>query len=133
MMSADTLVRVRNILMALAGLVTATYSICAWALDTPRPFPWWLPAAAGISAAVAIWVSAFAAGRRNADMAMDELFQLEWGKALQISYWLGIAFFIIGAIAISRDWVGSATAVASLGTAYGAAPMLIFTYFNLRG
>lgn len=132
MMSADTLARVRVVLLGLAGLICAAYCLLALAWDTPRPLPWWLPAAAGLSCAGAIAMSAFAAGRRNAEIAMDELYRYEWGRAVQISYWLGIAFFVIGALLVAQEWIGARTAVAAFGVADGGCPMLLYCFFYLR-
>jgi len=133
MISAQTLTRVRFAGLGLAGLICAAYSGLAIAWDTPQPFSPWLPGAAGIAAAVIIWISVFAAGRRNTQIAMDELYQQEWARAVQFSYWMGIVLFIIAAVLIARDVVGQTTGFAAFGTAYGALPMLAFCVITLRG
>ncbi|MGB7317854.1 MAG: hypothetical protein WBC85_07795, partial [Planktotalea sp.] len=101
--------------------------------DTPQPFSPWLPGATGISAAIVISLSAFAAGARNTGIAMDELYRLEWGRAVQFSYWLGLVLFIVASFAVARGWVGQSTGIAAFGTAYGASPLLLFCVITLRG
>jgi len=132
MISGDTLARIRVVVLGAAGAICALYSLGAFALDTPRPFAWWLPAVAGVSAAVVITLSFLVAGRESAEMATDELYRAEWGRAVQLSYWFGLALFLLGAVAVSRGWIGQSTAIAALGTAYGAAPMLAFCAITLR-
>lgn len=132
-MSADTLSRIRLVVLGFAGLICAAYSILAVLWNTPQPFSVWGPGAAGIAAAAVIWISALAAGERNVGMAMDELYKREWGLAVQFSYWFGLALFILAAIAVGRGWVAQNTGIAAFGTAYGAAPMLAFCVITLRG
>lgn len=133
MMSADTLARIRFVVLGLAGLTCAAYSALAVLWDTPQPFSPWAPGVAGSLAAVVIWISAVAAGARNAGIAMDELYQAEWARAVQFAYWAGIALFILAAILIGRGVVGQSTGFAAFGTAYGAMPLLAFCALNARG
>ncbi|MGH1576964.1 hypothetical protein [Planktotalea sp.] len=132
-MKAQTLTNVRLIVLGIAGLVCASYSGLAILWDNPQPFSPWLPGIAGVFAAIVITLSAILAGPRNTQIAMDELYRAEWGKAVQISYWIGILLFIAGAVAITRDWISPAAGIAAAGTAYGASPMLLFCLISLRG
>jgi len=132
-MNADMLARIRIVVFALAGLICATYSILALATDTPNPISPWLPVASGMAAGLAMWISAMAAGQRNAGIAHDELYNLEWGRAIKFSYWFAIALYPLFGIFMALGWVSSTTAFAAMGTASGAAPLLTFCIINLRG
>lgn len=74
-----------------------------------------------------------AAGRRNSGIAHDELYKLEWGRAIKFSFWFAIALYPLFGIFMVLGWVSSTTAFAAMGTASGAAPLLTFCIINLRG
>ena len=131
-MNADTLARIRLVVLGLAGAICAAYAQLAVLWNTPQPFTVWGPAAAGITASVVIWVSAFVAGERNTGIAMDELYKREWGLSVQFSYWFGIVLFILAAVAVAKGMISQSTGVAAFGTAYGASPMLAFCIISLR-
>jgi len=132
-MHADTLARIRLIVLGFAGLTCALYALLAVLWNTPQPFSVWGPGAAGITASIVIWISAFVAGERNTGIAMDELYKREWSLAVQFSYWFGIVLFILAAIAVANGMISQSTGVAAFGTAYGASPMLAFCIITLRG
>lgn len=132
-MNADTLSRIRITVFGLAGLVCAAYSVLAIIGDTPRPISPWLPGASGIAAGIVMWSSAFLAGRRNAGIAHDELYRLEWGQAVKFSYWFAVALYPLFGILMVTGVVTASTSFAAMGTATGAAPMLSFCVINLRG
>ena len=131
--NAETLARIRIGVFGLTGLVCAVYSVLAIAGDIPNPMPAWLPAVFGVAAAIVLWISAFAAGQRNADMAFDELYHIEWGRALKIAYWFAVALYPIFGILLYQGWVSHSTAFAAMGTAIGAMPLLSYCIINLRG
>jgi hypothetical protein len=132
-MNADMLARIRIALFGMAGLVCATYSILSLVTDTPNPISPWLPGASGMAAGIAMWISAAAAGRHNASIAHDELYKLEWGRAIKFSYWFAIALYPLFGILMALGWVSPTTTFAAMGTASGAAPLLSFCIINLRG
>lgn len=131
--NADALARIRVGVFGLAGLVCASYSVLAIAGDTPNPMQPWLPIVAGVAAAIVLWLSAFAAGQHNADRAFDELYHLEWSKAVRFSYWFAVALYPIFGAFLALGWVSGSTAFAAMGTATGAAPLLSFCIITLRG
>lgn len=131
-MNADTLSRIRIAVFGLAGLVCLSYSALALTGDTPRPFSPWLPGASGFAAGMVMWLSAISAGPRAAGMAHDELFWLEWGRAVRFSYWFSISLYPIFGVFMVLDWIAPSTSIAAMGTAAGAAPMLAFCVINLR-
>ncbi|MEP5153266.1 hypothetical protein [Planktotalea sp.] len=132
-MNADMIARIRLAVFALAGLVSASYSIMAIATNTPSPMSPWLPGVCGVAAGIVVWLSARLAGRRNACIAHDELYKLEWAKAVRRSYWFAISLYPIFAILMALDVVTPITAFAAMGTAAGSAPLLIFCMINVRG
>lgn len=132
-MNADRLAQIRITVFALAGLICATYSGLAIAGDTPRPFSPWLPGASGAAAGAILWISALLAGRRTAGIAHDELYRLEWGQAVRVSYWFSILLYPVFGGLLAFDMLGWSSAFAAMGTAAGAAPMLAFCVITLRG
>ena len=132
-MTADTLARIRIFVFGLAGLICAAYSLVAVATNTPDPISPWLPAVSGGVAALVMWSSAFSAGRRVAEIAHDELYKVEWGRALTVSYWFALALYPLFGVLMALGGVSPLTAFAAMGTATGAAPMLSFCIINLRG
>lgn len=132
-MKPDTLAQIRIAVFALAGLVCASYSMLAFASDTPNPMSPWLPGVFGAAAGIVMWLSAKMAGQRNAGIAHDELYKLEWGQAVKFSYWFAIALYPLFGVFLTLGWIAPITAFASMGTASGAAPMLAFCVINLRG
>ena len=132
-MNADTLARIRILVFGLAGLTCAAYSLMAVATNTPNPISPWLPGTSGVVAALVMWSSAFSAGRRVAEIAHDELYKSEWSRAVKFSYWFAIALYPLFGVLMALGWVSSITAIAAMGTAIGAAPMLSFCFINLRG
>lgn len=132
-MNATTLSNIRLGVFGIAGLVCASYSVLAFVGGTPQPFSPWLPGAAGTAAGIVMWLSAMAAGKRNAGIAHDELYQLEWSQAVKFSYWFAIALYPLFGIFMALGWVTPVVAFAAMGTAAGSAPLLSFCVLNLRG
>lgn len=132
-MNADMIARIRIGVFGMAGLACASYSVLALVTDTPNPISPWLPGASGVAAGVVMWLSAMAAGRRNARIAHDELYKLEWGRAIKFSYWFAVALYPLFGIFMALGWVSPITTFAAMGTATGAAPLLSFCMINLRG
>lgn len=131
-MNTETLSKIRLFGFAGAGLVCAVYSLGALATNTPDPIYRWLPAIAGLAAAALIWFSAFSAGRRTSDAAFDELYKIEWSRAVRFGYWFAILLYPVFAVPLSLGLISPVTAFASMGTASGAAPLLAFCYITLR-
>lgn len=133
MMNADTLARIRILVFGLAGLICISYSFMAVASNTPNPISVWLPGVSGLAAALVMWTSSWLAGRRAAGIAHDELYKLEWGRAVKFSYWFAIALYPLFGLFMYLGSISSSTAFAAMGTATGAAPLLSFCFINLRG
>ena len=131
-MNADILSKVRFFGFAATGLVCASYSLGALATNTPNPMAPWLPAVAGFAAAAIIWLSAFSAGQRTADIAFDEFYHIEWSRSVRFAYWFAILLYPIFAAPLALGWISSVTAFAAMGTASGAAPLLAFCVITLR-
>lgn len=132
-MDAETLARIRILAFGSAGLICAAYSILALVTDTPNLISPWLPGVSGAVAALVMWSSAIFAGRHVAGIAHDELYKLEWGRAIKFSYWFAIALYPLFGLFMTLNWVSPTTTFAAMGTATGAAPMLSFCVINLRG
>lgn len=131
-MNADTLAKIRLFGFGCAGIICAVYSVAALATNTSNPMSPWLPGVSGFAAGALIWISAFAAGRRVAGIAHDELYQIEWSKAVRFSYWFAILLYPLFGVMLANGWIAQGTAFASMGTATGAAPMLAFCIITLR-
>lgn len=131
-MNADSVTRIRIAVFGIAGLVCASYSVMAFITNTPNPFTPWLPGVAGFTAGLVMWVSAFLAGRKNAGIAHDELYQQEWSLAVRFSYWFAIALYPLFGLFLAMGWISPIASFAAMGTATGAAPMLVFCVINLR-
>ncbi|MEM9579846.1 MAG: hypothetical protein AAF891_04105, partial [Pseudomonadota bacterium] len=71
----------------ISGCVLASYGLLALLWNTPRPFWVWLPTVAGISGAAILWLTAIKSGRKVAGATFDELYALEWSRAVRFSYW----------------------------------------------
>jgi len=132
-MNADFLSKLRIAVLGSAGLICLAYAVLSVTWNTPQPFSPWLPGAAGVAAGATMWLCASYAGKRAAGAAYDELYQLEWGQALKISYWIAIALYPIFAIVLNFSELSGSTIFAAMGTATGAAPMLVYCIINLRG
>ena len=132
-MTANTLGWIRIAVFGFAGLVCASYSVLVLLTGTPNPISPWLPGVSGVAAAIIIWLSAIVAGRREASIAHDELYKLEWGFAIRLSYWFAIVLYPLFGVLMALGLVSSESAFAAMGTATGAAPLLSFCIINLRG
>lgn len=132
-MNADTLARIRILVFGLAGLICISYSLMAVATNTPNPISTWLPGVSGLAAAFVVWTSSWLAGRRVAGIAHDELYKVEWGRAIKFSYWFALALYPLFGLFMFLGWISATTVFAAMGTATGAAPMLSFCFINLRG
>lgn len=131
-MDATSVSRIRFVVFGAAGLICASYSVLAVLNDRPDPFTGWLPGIAGICAALLVWISARLAGTKNAGIAHDEFYKIEWGQAVRFSYWFAIALYPLFGVFLALSWVTPITAFAAMGTASGAAPMLAFCVITLR-
>jgi len=119
-------------LLAITGLACFAYAALALAQNRPDPFYWWVPGLAGVVSSVLIFALAFAAGRRESRMAMDELYRQTSQRAAAQAYWVSLGLFVLAVGLI--NWVGldAGAVMASLGTSMGAAYLMLFVFHDLR-
>lgn len=132
-MSATLLSRIRLIALAATGLVCLAYGVSAMILGRPDPFPSWIPVAFGGGSALLIFLSAFAAGNRNAEIATDELYFAESHRAQIFGFWVALMMYPVFGVALGSGWIAYPVAFAAMGTLSAAAFLLSFSILNARG
>lgn len=133
MLSSDTLANVRVAVLGLTGCVCALYAVLALATGNARPFSPWIPGLFGLVSALVIFAAAYAAGNRNAEMAMDEGYFADSHKAQRYGYWIAVFLYPAFAVPLSMDVISWNVGFAAMGTLTGAAFLLLFVLFDLRG
>ncbi|MGH1459715.1 MAG: hypothetical protein ACRBBT_12530 [Paracoccaceae bacterium] len=131
--SAETIIRTRQLALAVTGLTCVLYAALALSTGQPDPLPFWLPGGVGIAAGIVITLSFVFAGRRPSRAAKDELYRRESALAQRIGYWTALALYPIFGLALAAGWVSFPVAFAAMGTLTGAAYLLPFVALNLWG
>ena len=131
-MTVDQLSRLRFVVFLLAGAIISGYGVLALLFGRPDPIWPWIPTIAGISAVVIIFTSAVRSGDKVSGASFDELFVVEWRRAVSLSYWIAIAMYPLFALPLALGWISSLTAFAAMGTLSGGAPMLLYCFITAR-
>ncbi len=131
--SADSIIRVRQIMLGLTGLACLGYAIAALVTGRPDPVAFWVPGAFGILAALVITGSFFLAGRAQGQVASDELYHAENARAQRIAYWVALGLYPLFGVLLAAGLVTFPVAFAAMGTLTGAAYLLLFVLLNARG
>lgn len=131
-MTVDQLSRLRFVIFLIAGLIISGYGVLALIFLRPDPIWPWVPTLAGLCAVAIIYTSARRSGKKVAGASFDELFDLEWRRALVVSYWVAIGMYPLFAVPLATGLLDSPTAFAAMGTLSGGAPMLLFCMITLR-
>ena len=131
-MNADQLSRLRFVVFLCVGLIICGYGVLALILGRPDPIWPWISTVAGVGAGALIYLSAVRSGKKVAGASFDELFDVEWRRALNLSYWVAIALYPLFVLPLAMGLLSSVTAFAAMGTLSGGAPMLLFCLITLR-
>ena len=131
-MSVEQLSRVRFFAFLISGIIIAGYGVLAIVLSKPNPVWPWIPTLASFLAIAIIQFSARRSGEKVSGASFDELFDVEWGRALGLSYWVAIAMYPLFAVLLVTQTVGHWTAFAAMGTMSGGAPLLIYCFITMR-
>lgn len=92
----------------------------------------WIPTVAGVGAGALIYLSAVRYDEEVAGVSFDELFDLEWQRAVSWSYWIAIAMYPFFTVHLATGMLNSQTAFAAMGTLSGGAPLLLYCFITLR-
>lgn len=133
MLSANAVLNIRVIVFGLTGLVCFLYALLALVHDRPDPFSPWIPGIFGVVSALVVMVAIYSAGPRNAAMAVDEGFSHDFRRAQGIGYWAALMLYPVFGYLLSQGMTSYAVAFAAMGTFTGAAFLLPFVWFDLRG
>ena len=132
MISSEGFGRGRSILLGLTGLSCLFYAVLAVIQNRPDPFWWFVPGALGALAAVLTWVLAAFAGRANARMASDELYEMVTHRAQRHGFWIAIALYPLAALGVIFLGLGWDTVFAAMGTSTAAAYLLLLPLYEWR-
>jgi len=81
-MSVEQLSRLRFVVFLSAGLIICGYGVLALILVRPDLIWPWIPTVAGVGAGALIYLSAVRYDEEVASVSFDELFDLEWQRAV---------------------------------------------------
>ncbi len=133
MLSANSLLNIRVAAFGLTGLVCLLYAAMAILTGRPDPISPWIPAAFGIVSAASVLVALMSAGKRSATMARDEGFSDDFRRAQGVGYWVALLLYPVFGFFLSSGGVEYHVAFAAMGTLTGAAFLLPFVWFDLKG
>lgn len=133
MLSSQNLSNIRTFVLGGTGLICLAYAVLAMLWGRPDPFPSWIPGLAGFGSAAIISIAAIVAGRSKTAQAVDEGYVADTHKAQQISYWIALLLYPAFGLLLWSGWVTWQVAFAAMGTLTGAAFLLLFVLFDLRG
>jgi len=133
MLSSDNLSNIRVFVLGITGLTCLTYAVLALLLGRADPMPWWIPGIAGVGSALVISIAAFAAGKRNTQQAIDEGYFADTHKAQRLAFWIALFLYPLFGILLANDAVNFQVAFAAMGTLTGAAFLLLFVWFDIKG
>lgn len=133
MLSSEKLSDIRVAVLGLTGLICLVYACLALFFGDPDPMPFWIPGLAGLASAAIITIAARAAGRKNTRRAVDEGYFADSHMAQRMAYWVALLLYPIFGLLLSFGWVAPGVAFAAMGTLTGAAFLLLFVWFDLRG
>lgn len=132
-MTAIGIERVRFFALLGVGGVLLIYAALALAFGDPQAFSGWVPGAAGFGAAALITLAAVLAGNRAAEMATDEGYRADRQRAESWAFWIALLLYPGFAPLVAFDLVSFPVAFAAMGALTGAAFLLLFCWFDLRG
>ncbi|MEM6462781.1 MAG: hypothetical protein AAF724_12785 [Pseudomonadota bacterium] len=133
MLSANALSNIRVAVLGVTGIICLVYASLALLTGRPDPIPPWVPALFGVGSAAIIMIAFFSATRRAADMASDEGFAADNGRAHKIGYLVALFLYPAFAAPLALGWISWPVAYAAMGTLTAAAFLLPFVLFDLKG
>lgn len=133
MLSSNSVLNIRVVVFGLTGFVCLFYAVLALVNGRPDPFSPWIPGVFGVASAIAVFVALLAAGSRNAAMARDEGFSHDFRRAQGVGYWIALLLYPVFGYLLTNGLVTYSVAFAAMGTLTGAAFLLLFVWFDLKG
>lgn len=132
-MTPNLLLNLRVVLFGLTGLVCLMYAVMALLTGRPDPISPWIPAAIGIGSALIIFLALLTAAPRDVGVARDEGFSVDVRRAQGIGYWVALSLYPVFGFYLANGGVRYEVAFAAMGTLTGAAFLLPFVWFDLKG
>ncbi len=133
MLSANAVLNIRVVVFGLTGVVCLLYAILAVSNGRPDPFSPWIPGIFGVVSALVVMIAVYSAGPTNAAMAQDEGFSHDFRRAQCVGYWIALMLYPIFGYCLAHGLTSYTVAFAAMGTLSGAAFLLPFVWFDLRG
>lgn len=121
----------RRLALGAAGLTCLIYAGSVLATGRPDPMPFWIPGAVGGLALIAITFGLRINARNKT--AMDEGYRSDWGRAQRHGYWIALWLYPLFGVALARGAIDYPAAFAAMGTLTGAAVLILFVIYDLRG
>jgi len=132
-MTPNRLFLTRTLMLGLTGLICALYAILALTSGRPDPFPFWIPALAGIGAWVVIWKSAGLAGAGVAEQSFDEGFRDDDLRAQALAFWVALWLYPVFGVLLWQGVVDGPVAFASMGCLTAASYLLGLIWRDIKG
>lgn len=133
MLTSENLSNIRALVLGATGLICLAYAVLALLWGRPDPFSSWIPGLAGFMSAAIISIAALTAGRKNTERAADEGYRADNHRAQRISYWIALLLYPVFALFLANGLIDWSVAFAAMGTLTGAAFLLLFVFFDMRG
>ena len=133
MFNSENISNIRMIVFGVTGVLCLAYAILALIIQDPAPFPFWIPGASGVMAALVLWGTSFAAGEKYAGMAWDESYAVDARRAASIAFWIGILLHPMFGVLLALGLVDWPVAFAVMGTLTPAAYLLLLVSFDRQG
>ena len=133
MLTSDSLSTFRRIMFAITGFTCLAFAVLALLHMHPDPFPFWIPGILELISAALIFAPAAAAGRKNAQQAVDESYIMDKRRAEAHAFWVALMLYQIFGILMAKGTVALPTAFAAMGSLTGAAYLLLITYYDAMG
>jgi apolipoprotein N-acyltransferase len=121
----------RRVALGGTGLLCLIYAGGVLVTGRPDPMPFWIPGAAGVVALIVITLG-LRMDRRNMS-AMDEGYLADWGRAQRHAYWIALWLYPLFGVLLAAGVITFPAAFAAMGTLSGAAVLILFVIYDMRG
>jgi len=125
--SPESLSRIRSLCLGLTGLMCLAYALFALVTEKTAPISGWWLSTVGLTAALIIFVSFIMAGRRVAERAVDERYQVNDLRAHRIAYWFALFLYPLFGLLIQQGLISLGLAFHVMAALTGAAYLIPHT------